>query len=135
MHAPARLFYLTYGLLIVALVRLGLTFLTYRRVRQLFPSGGGREPASMAEMRKTAWVVTAASRIVPGATCLTQAIAGQHILSRYGKSSEIRIGVHQRSIFKPDAHAWLISGRHIVLGGAAKDFPQFSFFPVPDHGL
>src|SRR5690606_5688024 len=50
-------------------------------------------PASPAEMRETAWSVRAAARLVPNATCLTQALSGQYLLARRGKRSVVEISI------------------------------------------
>ena len=68
--------------------------------------------------RVVAWSVAAASRLVPGANCLTQALAGQLLLARRGRASRIRIGVRPGPNGALLAHAWLLSGSRVLLGGA-----------------
>jgi transglutaminase superfamily protein len=64
------------------------------------------------------WAVRRVSRAVPGATCLTQALAAQVLLSRRGYASRLRIGVAHAPGDGLRAHAWLESDGLIVLGGA-----------------
>ena len=61
--------------------------------------------------------VRRASRRVPGATCLVQAIAGCRMLESRSIRSKIRIGV-DKDHEKFSAHAWLTVDDKIVLGGA-----------------
>ena len=62
------------------------------------------------------WAVGAASRYVPGATCLTQALALEAMLVRTGHRCRVEIGVAKdEGVLQ--AHAWVVSGHLIVLGG------------------
>jgi hypothetical protein len=63
------------------------------------------------------WAVRSVSRVVPGATCLTQALAAQVLLSRRGCMSRVRIGVARGPAGGLLAHAWLESDGVVVLGG------------------
>ncbi|PZV37520.1 hypothetical protein B5V02_14590 [Mesorhizobium kowhaii] len=116
-------------LLVVAAVRLGLTLLSYNRVRSLVTRLDARQCASMGELRRVAWGVAAAARFVPHATCLTQALSGQYILARQGNASKIRIGIERGTGEQLKAHAWLVSDNHIVLGGSIDGFAH-----LVDHG-
>jgi Transglutaminase-like superfamily len=63
------------------------------------------------------WAVEAASRFVPRANCLTQALAAQIMLQRHGHSATLCLGV-QRTPARPfRAHAWLELNGEIILGG------------------
>jgi hypothetical protein len=62
-------------------------------------------------------------------TCLVRAVAGAMLLRRRGVASTIRFGV-KRDDGKLAAHAWLLIGNTIVLGGEiATDFQ-----PLADMG-
>jgi hypothetical protein len=50
-------------------------------------------------------------------TCLCKALALQHLLSRNGHDSELRIGV-DKADGKFTAHAWLVYRRRVLIGGA-----------------
>lgn len=65
-----------------------------------------------------AWAVTVASRFVPKATCLTQALALQSLLSRSGHRSTLKIGVAREGETGFEAHAWVVCDDHIVIGGS-----------------
>jgi len=62
------------------------------------------------------WAVRATSRCLPGATCLTQALAAQALLARSGYASQVEIGVNKDDA-RFQAHAWLVCQGEIVLGG------------------
>lgn len=63
-----------------------------------------------------ALAVTRASKLVPFATCLTQALAGGFLIRRAGKNAIVHFGVAKGEAgFK--AHAWLESDGGILIGG------------------
>jgi len=64
------------------------------------------------------WAVRRVSPAVPGATCLTQALAAQLLLSRRGHPSQLRIGVTRAPNQRLRAHAWLERNGIIVIGAA-----------------
>ena len=128
LSGPQMLF-LAHCLSVVVAVRLGLTLSSYNRVRGLVIRLDARNAASVGDLRRVAWGVAAAARFVPGASCLTQALAGQYLLARQGSTSNIRIGVERDTGKQLKAHAWLISGNHIVLGGSISGFAH-----LVDHG-
>jgi hypothetical protein len=66
---------------------------------------------------KVAWAVKRTSRLVPGATCLTQALTAQTLLHRRGVSSTLHIGVMKSEQRKLAAHAWVVSHGRVVVGG------------------
>ena len=65
---------------------------------------------------RIAWAVAVASRYVPMATCLTQALAGQMLLARWGHTAQLHIGVANGPGGNLEAHAWLESQGTIVIG-------------------
>ncbi|MBZ9731855.1 lasso peptide biosynthesis B2 protein [Mesorhizobium sp. CA15] len=117
-----EMLFLARCLMVVSVVRLALTLSSYNRVRSLVTGMHARRDASVADLRRVAWGVAAAARLVPGASCLTQALAGQYLLARQGSASKISIGIERGTGSELKAHAWLMSGNHIVLGGSIKGF-------------
>jgi hypothetical protein len=63
--------------------------------------------------------VRRASQIFPATTCLVRAIALQHLLSRNGHHSELRIGV-EKSNNRFGAHAWLVQEQRVLIGDGAE---------------
>lgn len=124
-----EMLFLARCLMVVSAVRLALTLSSYNRVRGAVTRLDARRDAGIADLRRVAWGVAAAARRVPGATCLTQALAGQYLLARQGNASKISIGIEKGTGSTLKAHAWLMSGNHIVLGGTIKGFAH-----LVDHG-
>ena len=65
------------------------------------------------------WAVSVASRFVPRASCLTQALAAKRLLNAAGISSQVHLacGVDKDGV--SGAHAWLECEGNVVLGGTA----------------
>ena len=113
---------LLFALLLVAHVRAALCVLPsrlsvrlVRRVAELDPheARATRPPAD-----RVAWAVAAVSRIIPRATCLTQAISAQLLLRHYGYAAKLCIGVTRSAAGQFLAHAWLERDGRVLLGGA-----------------
>ncbi|TGT71332.1 lasso peptide biosynthesis B2 protein [bacterium M00.F.Ca.ET.159.01.1.1] len=121
--------FLAHCLTVVSAVRLALALSSYNRVRALVTRLDAKRDASVGDLRRVAWGVATAARFVPGATCLTQALAGQYLLARQGSASKISIGIEKGTGSELKAHAWLMSGNHIVLGGSINGFAH-----LVDHG-
>lgn len=120
--SPRRLGLLLRALLAVAVVRLLLSLRLGGALRDRLARAPVRDEPSPAEQREVAWSVAAAARLVPGATCLTQAMAGQALLSRRGKASTVRITLPAEApggALKP--HAWLLASSTILLGGTTQE--------------
>ncbi|RFC65766.1 MULTISPECIES: lasso peptide biosynthesis B2 protein [Mesorhizobium] len=109
---------------VVCVVRVGLSTIGYKRIDGLL-SRFHRAKRRPVDLRKVAWGVSTAARFVPHASCLTQAVAGRFLLARRGQASTIRIGVDGNSSNSLKAHAWLISGKAVVLGGPGLEATSF----------
>lgn len=110
-------------------VRLHLLRKTHHDLRRLIeshPLHMAADEVPRADLAEIAWSVRNAARLVPGATCLTQASAGQLLLARRGYASTVRLSVPVRSAAPGNLapHAWLMAGNTIVLGGTAADYAQ-----------
>lgn len=110
---------------VVCVVRLLLTIASHRAVLALMPSGRDRT-AHPAMARRIGVAVSDASLIVPGASCLTQALAAQYLLALRGYASDLRIGVRTGAGGKVEAHAWLLSGPVIVVGGTNDEVASYT---------
>ena len=125
--APADRVLLVQAALALVVMRLGLRLLSFRAIRRLVRRRRvARVTAAEVHARETArrvgWAVTLASRYVPGATCLPQALAGELLLRRAGIAGELRIGVAKRNDGRLRAHAWVESGGAVVIGGGRGEF-------------
>lgn len=76
------------------------------------------ENVPVEELRELNWAVTRAARMVPQASCLTQALTMQILLGRRGYASRMHIGVAKNESGGFQAHAWVECGGRIVVGGA-----------------
>lgn len=93
-------------------VRLALRFVPLDRLRR--PVGRARPDARSAD--RIAWAVRAASRRLPGTTCLVAALAAQRLLSREGHVCQLTIGV-ARNDRGLAAHAWVVCEGATLVGG------------------
>jgi hypothetical protein len=126
LSAPDKLFLLR-CVPIVAATKLGLSLLSYRAMKRWVPVGTGLAPASNDELRRVSWGVRNAARVVPGASCLTQALSAQFLLARLGRRSQIQVGVAQDAEGRVLAHAWLISNGRVVVGGSPREIQRYKF--------
>ena len=97
-----------------AAIRVGLWVLPLRAVRSAIPqrhhdARGERVDAIVLAVRR-------ASRYVPRASCLTQALAAQALLAGSNHDCRIEIGVTKEGESLV-AHAWLVCDGQVVLGG------------------
>jgi len=101
-------------------VRLALWLLPFRLQKSLFldpdrawPSG---PPGCRFSPERIGWIVEVASRVIPRATCLVQALAANRLLTRAGHPAELRIGVVKNENGFFQAHAWTKSGDKVIVG-------------------
>ena len=82
---------------------------------------GARKPravrAKSAPESQICWAITASGRVVPGSTCLAEALATQLIMRRHGYDPVIRVGVCKADAGDFTAHAWVESEGRIIAGG------------------
>ena len=100
------------ALVTLAGVRLALRVVPVDRLRR--PVGRARLHARPAE--RIAWAVQAASRRLPGTTCLASALAAQRLLARNGHDCQLTIGV-ARDGRGFAAHAWVVCDGVTLVGG------------------
>jgi hypothetical protein len=105
---------------LVCAIRTGLFLLPFRIVQRLAEKAGGGA-ATTYPVGRCVWSIRATSRLVPGATCLTQALAAQVLLAQSGHDSQIEIGVTKDQERRFHAHAWVVCGQEIVIGGDGVD--------------
>jgi hypothetical protein len=119
-------------LTLLAVVRAGLTVTSYKLISEKLVDRAAEGEASPAQLARIAWGIDRAAWFVPGATCLTQALSGQILLSRQGVSSTIRLGIDRTQTETIEAHAWLVSGDRIVLGGTEQSLERY--VPLTEFG-
>lgn len=115
-------------------MRLGLWGVQFERVQRWATTRAPAERRGLPAPR-LAWAITAASRAVPRATCLTQALAGQALLAHHGHRSQVHLGVARGVDRRFEAHAWLTCAGRVVLGAAEQGrFKPLAAFDPPTRG-
>lgn len=61
-------------------------------------------------------LIVAASRFVPAATCLPQALVGKILFAENGYITQLHIGVYKDCDSQFEAHAWLSLNDKVILG-------------------
>jgi hypothetical protein len=117
---------------VVAAIRLGLTIFSYSTIKRWIPHQTGEATATPETLSRIGWAVRNVARLVPRASCLTQALAAQFLLARSGYRSQLRVGVATDPAGRLLAHAWLISNGRVVVGGSSRELARYSLLPDPD---
>ena len=102
------------ALFVVGTARMALWSLPVAAARRLVAAAAGVMDPAYAD--KSVWAVKVASRYIPRATCLTQALAVQAMLARAGRDSRVEIGVAKEA-GQFEAHAWVVCTDQILIGG------------------
>ena len=117
---------------LVGLVRLGLWLLPFTTLCAVLGAFERRQARRDGAPRETVerliWASKMASRIVPAANCLTQALAAKLILRRNGYQPTLRLGATKNETGKFCAHAWLEHEGKIVIGHL-RDLSRYASFP------
>jgi hypothetical protein len=101
-------------LFVVGVARAALCVLSTDAARKLAAKAAAGAAGSLEQM---VWAVRVVSRYLPGATCLTQALAAQALLTQSGFPSQVEIGVARDDLRRLQAHAWVVCQGQVVLGG------------------
>jgi|ERR1044072_1022889 hypothetical protein len=119
LHADVKILLIKSWFLLAA-IRLGLWILPFQKVRTLLVKNGRdsrfTKPPDQKPILSVVWAITRASRYVPSATCLTQALALIVLLNGFGHQAHLRIGVTKGMDGRLEAHAWVEMGGKILLG-------------------
>lgn len=110
----------------VVVIRTALWLIPFK----VFQSGFRKFLAAKAETAEPDWIqlknivrsVKFASRFVPFASCLTQALSALVIVKLKGQQAELKIGVAKNAESNFEAHAWLEKDGQILIG------------KLPEHG-
>ena len=113
-----------YAMVFEALVALGLLRVCVAFGLQSIAGFAFREVEAEAAVphphlqRRISETVARASRYLPGDTkCLSRALAGKWMLWRRGWPATVRLGVGRRADGSLHAHAWLVVGGRVIIGG------------------
>lgn len=125
------LFCLTLPLVIAVRVALWLVpFSSLRHLPKWLATRIRWRPRPAWPPERIARYVRYASRFVPGATCLTQALATETLLRQAGRDCRLRIGVAKEHDGTLIAHAWVECEGRIVIGGSRASVARYA--PLPD---
>ena len=126
LHRGRRFFTLERGdrwlvveaIVLIGLVQAGLRVLPFATLLRLLAAAKRVRRRARTRHSRIAWAVDRAARLVPGRTCLTDALAADVMLCRRGCQSFLRIGVKPRrgGAGPLEAHAWVESDGSIVAG-------------------
>jgi hypothetical protein len=112
-------------------IRIGLSLFPFRtlhrfltRISSVPDNPPNRDQACTETI---AWAVATACRLVPKATCLTQALTVQFLLRKHGQRTRIRIGVARNGEGKFEAHAWAENQAGIAI--ANSDLGRYTLLP------
>ena len=129
--STAEQFLLLRTVVLVAAIRVGLWILPFRVV-QRFTFRARKKKQTPYSLEQFIWAVRATSCYVPRATCLTQAMAAQILLLRAGYDPKVKIGVakNEKKLF--EAHAWLVLGDQVLIGGT--EVERYTALTVLEEG-
>ena len=120
------------ALLLVCIIRAALWLARFEDVRQWsLRLGNARRHRLKLCPRKLAGAVEVTARWVPAASCLTQALAAQVLLRRWGHEATLKLGVQSAPGGQFKAHAWVLCQGRTIIG----DIPTLAeFTPLPPIG-
>jgi hypothetical protein len=117
---------------VLGMITLGLRVLSFQTMQRLLI--GPRHKAARVHAAdqpsadRIAWAVRVASRYVPAATCLPQALAVRMLFKQQGYPARLHIGVAKGEREQLEAHAWVESQGRIVVGNS-QDLSRYT--PLP----
>ncbi len=118
-----RILWIAFRVLLI--VRIRLTFRSYHDVVR-WSERHARPLNFPIQLPVLVWSITHCSRLIPRASCLTQALALRFIMMRMGEDCVVRIGVRTTKARPFDAHAWVIHRDRVLIGGNEEDLQTFT---------
>ena len=107
---------LAYSAAVVALIRIALWLLPFHWLcRRAGRSGTISKRLVTIPVSRLTWAVQVVARRIPGASCLTQAMALQWLLVRSGRAASLQIGVAKNSGRGFESHAWVECEGQVLL--------------------
>jgi hypothetical protein len=104
---------------LLGIIRIGLSLLPFITLKSFLRMIGPFIVGADGQLSddQLVWAIEAASRFIPKATCLTQALALQLFLKQSGREAHVHIGVDGEG-GRLDAHAWVESRGKVLFGGS-----------------
>jgi hypothetical protein len=106
-------------------MRVALSTVGYNAIRRRMPSAPGSSEGHYYA-RQLARRIVRLARLVPRASCLTQALALQYLLARSGHASDLHVGVRTDPAGRFEAHAWLTCNEQVVIGAAGNRLTDYT---------
>ena len=106
--------------------RIALVFFKYRQIAGKIHVQHARAGQSSEKPIVTAWAGKQAARVVPFASCLTQALALQYLLAANAHSSVVRVGVRTDEKNTVHAHSWVLLDDVVILGGSSEKIKEYT---------
>jgi len=110
------------ALITLAVARIAMAFLPFRRIAAWLGTPGAETPATATPeqihmAQEVGWAISVLARRVPwDGRCLAQALAASGMLRRRGLEGTVSFGASQGKSSGFDAHAWLRLGPCVVTG-------------------
>lgn len=114
---------------LVLVIRIFLSITSYKTILKQIQSVR-RSPKNNRHPLLFVRAVKRASRFVPKASCLTQALAVKWLMARANQDCTLRIGVSPDPKTGMKAHAWVIHDGAVIIGGDEENFSTFR--PITD---
>lgn len=122
---PRQLAMLVEAASTLAFCCVALRFAPYRRLMRYLPIPPDQRAPIELE-REIAVALRRAGNLFSDGLCLREAMAGYFMFARRGHIASIRLGMKQDERGVAVAHAWLVSGPHIITGGTSAELRQFA---------
>ena len=123
------------ALLALAMARVAMACIPFKRIAAWLGTAGTETPASAADheilmAQEIGWAVSAvARRVLWDGRCLGQALAATGMLRRRGLEGTVSFGAGRDESAEFTAHAWLRLGPLMVTGGPGQEqFKTFTTF-------
>ena len=117
------------AVVLIGIANAGLRTVSFVSLRRMLDTAKQLRSRSMDPAPRISWAIGAAAQVVPGRTCLKDALAADVMLCRRGYPSTLRLGVKKGSTagVPLEAHAWVESEGAIVAGqlAALADYQPF----------
>jgi len=105
---------------LLAVITLGLHLLQFHHLLKLLTKisqrSNQRQITATVSISKILWAINTATQYIPHAKCLARALTTQVLMTRYGHSAKLRIGVVKQQTGKLQAHAWIEHQGIVVMG-------------------
>ncbi len=106
------------AIILIGIVQAGLRTVRFATLLRLLAGAKQIRAGAQHPPARIGWAIDATARLMPGRTCLSDALVADVMLCRRGLQSILRLGVKKRH--QPDvpleAHAWVESDGSIVAG-------------------